>query len=240
MSLDNAIASRSELLQTIGKNVLNVKYPKEFELYVCALELLDSNNNTLRYFVFPVMPSSIDESKPQNNNIKKTLAGITVLSTPTFIPTDITLSGNFGRSFKVLLGGEILDFVSSFRSRIGNNTAKELFDARVKTGYGCLKILEEIIEESKNIDEDGGIRKLILHNPSLGNSYFVKPINARFNQNEQMNMIWSYSVQFKSLAPLESIFSKERLEGMSARLASTAYARKQVDGLVNTLSSMIV
>lgn len=239
MSLENAILNRSTLLQTLGKNALNVKYPKEFELYVCALELLDSSNTTLRYFVFPVMPSSIDENMPQITNVKKTLAGVTVLSTPTFIPTDINLSGNFGRSFKVLLGGDFLDFISSFKNNASKGGEPDFFDERVKSGYGCIKILEEIIKESNNVDADGGLRKLILHNPSIGNSYFVKAMNLKFNQNEQMNMIWNYNVQFKSIAPLDSLFSKSQLEGSAAKLVATAFAQKQVDNLVNKIGSLI-
>jgi hypothetical protein len=248
MSLESAIAGRSALLSTIGKAALNAKYPKEFELYVIALELTDENFNTLRYFVFPVNPSSIEENKPKLTNVKKTLAGVTVLSTTTFIPTDITLSGNFGRKFKVLLGSTYEDFIASFKiftqknpngiitSDSLQNGVVQIFDERVKTGYGCTKILEEIVTLADTVDEFGGIRKLIFHNPALGNSYLVKPINLRLNQNEQTNMIWNYSLQLKSIAPLESLRTKEELESISIQLAKTAYAQKKVDQLLNGLA----
>jgi uncharacterized protein YqfB (UPF0267 family) len=53
MGLESAIAARNSLLTTVGKRVMNIKYPDEFELYVIAFELTDENFNTLRYFVFP-------------------------------------------------------------------------------------------------------------------------------------------------------------------------------------------
>lgn len=242
MSIENAIRNRDHLYTTVGKNALSVKYPDEFELYLCALELLSDSGKTLRYFVFPVMPSSIDEGKNKITNIRKTLAGVTVLSTPTFIPTDITLSGNFGRSFKVLLGGDYVDFISSFKDGSGKggiNGVKELFDERVKTGYGCCKILEDIIDQADKIGEDGKLTKLILHNPSIGNSYVVKPISFRMNQSEQTNMIWNYNVMFKSIAPLESLYSKKELEKQALTLSITGYTQKKVNQLVNTVSTFI-
>lgn len=243
MSIDNVVRNRNESLLTLGKNALNVKHPDEFELYLCALELVDESNRTLRYFVFPVMPSSIDEGKPKITNIKKTLAGVTVLRTPTFVPTDINLNGNFGRSFKVLLGGDYLDFVSSFSDNgSGNgftNGVQDFFDEKVKTGYGCCKILESIIDESDKIGTDGKMRKLILHNPSIGNSYVVEPINFRMSQSEQTNMIWNYSVSFKSVATLKSLYSKKDLEKVAQRLNITGHMQKQVNLLVNTVSAFI-
>lgn len=254
MSLLSALQSRNDLLYQYGKNALNVKYPKEFELYIIALELTDENFNTLKYFVFPVNPSSLEESKPQLTNVKKTNTGVTVLKTPTFVPTDITLSGTFGRGFKVLLGSTYEDFIHSFQETrdfvygdsitVTNKSSikkglKQTFDDRIKTGYGCIKILEEIIEESKLIGKDGQLRKLIFHNPALGNSYLVTAGTLRLFQNEQTNMIWSYSLPLKSIAPLEALYNKQQLESISKQLNVTNYIQKRVNGLVRTTSKIL-
>lgn len=254
MSLLSAIQARADIETQFGKNVLNMKYPKEFELYIIALELTDENFNTLRYFVFPVNPSSLEESKPQLTNVKKTATGVTVLKNPTFVPTDISISGTFGRGFKVLLGSNYEDFVHSFQETrdfsYGNSTTVtnknsvkqglgELFDDRIKTGYGCIKILEEIIEESKKIGKDGQLRKLIFHNPALGNSYLVTASTLRLYQSEQTNMIWSYSLSLKSIAPLEALYNKQQLESISKQLNVTNYVQKRVNGLVRTVSKVL-
>jgi hypothetical protein len=245
MSIENVVRNRDALLIQVGKAGLNVKYPKEFEFYICALELIDDEGKTLRYFVFPVMPSTLDENKPKLSNIKKTLSGVTVLKTPAFVPTDINLSGSFGRKFRVLLGTEYTDFVSSFKDN-GSVTrdsfkggVKELFDERIKTGYGCTKILEEIIDQSTAIGEDGKLRKLILHNPASGNSYLVEPVNMKITQSEQTNMIWNYSLQLKSIAPLESLKTKREQESISKNLVVTGHIQKQVDRLINTVSALV-
>lgn len=244
MSLESAIQNRSTLLYELGKTALNIRYPNEFELYLCALELVDEEGKTLRYFVFPVMPSGISETKPQLTNIKKTLAGVTVLSSPTFMPTDITLSGNFGRKFKVLLGTDLQDFASSFtvNNQITANSVisgvGQFFDARIKTGYGCIKILEEIINQSNQIDS-GGIKRLIFYNQALGNSYLVKATSLTFNQSQESNMIWNYNLQLKSIAPLESIKTSKEIQDQNFRLDTTGFAQKQLNNLVNSISNMI-
>lgn len=230
---------------TIGKNAMNVKYPKEFELYLCALELTNEVGKTLRYFIFPIMPSTLEELKPKITNVKKTLAGVTTLKTPTFIPTDITLSGNFGRKFKVLLGTDYVDLISSFKDSsdkvTGNSVGaglKEVFDDRIKTGYGCTKILEDIVDESNAIGDDGQLRKLIFHNPALGNSYYVVASNLRISQSEQTNMIWNYSLQLKSIAPLDSLRTKAEQESASKRLNVTGYVQKKVDKVINGVTAI--
>lgn len=246
MSLENVVLNRDKLLLTIGKNAMNIKYPKEFELYLCALELTDQNFKTLRYFVFPIMPSSMDEGKPQPVSVLRTLGGITTNESPTFTPTDISISGNFGRKFKILLGTDYVDFVSSFTAPGGGITGKsfnagvkEMFDDRVKSGYGCLKIMEEIIEQSRQIGEDGQLRKLIWHNPALGNSYLVKGQNVRLTMTEQTNMVWGYNLQMKSIAPLESLLTTQELESVAKRLNITGYIQKKVDTLLNNITALI-
>lgn len=244
MSIENAVRNRGLLLEEIGKTALNIRYPKEFELYLCALELTDQDGQTLKYFIFPIMPSGISETKPQLTNIKKTLAGVTVLSSPTFMPTDITLNGNFGRKFKVLLGTDLQDFASSFtvNNQITPNSilsgVGDFFDNRIKTGYGCIKILEEIIQQSNQIDS-GGAKRLIFYNQALGNSYLVKATSLTFNQSQETNMIWNYNLQLRSIAPLEAIKTPKEIQDQNFKLDTTGFAQKQVNNLVNNLSGMI-
>lgn len=238
-------ATYTDLLIQIGRPALNARYPKEFELYMCALELIDQEGATLRYFIFPVMPSNIDESQPQITNIKKSLAGITVLSNPTFVPGDISLSGNFGRKFKVLLGVDYTDLISSFSTQGGQLTsssviegASDFFDKRVKTGYGCCKILEEIIAESKAVDEKG-VRRLIFYNPALGNNYLVKPTSLRFSMSQESNMIWNYSLNLKTIASLESLNSISQTQQSEERLITTGYIQQQAQKILSSLTSIL-
>jgi hypothetical protein len=245
MSVENAIIKHSLLLAQAGKVALNISHPNEFELYMCALELTDENYKTIQYFVFPVMPTTIDETQTFLTNIKKTLGGIVVLSSPTFNPIDVTLAGTFGRKFKVLLGESYTDFVSSFTiggsvvtaGSIGKG-AVQTFDSRVKTGYGCLKIMEEMIGSTNVVDKRGS-RRLILHNPALGNSYLVKPQSLKLSQSQDTNMIWSYSLSLKAIAPLNHIFSSEELKSQRIALTATGYVQKGVDNVIGALTEKI-
>jgi hypothetical protein len=245
MTLQQAALTQVAKLGEVGKAALNLQYPNEFELYVIALELTDQNFNTLKYFVFPIMPNGLDENIEQLVSVKKTMAGVSVLSSPTFNPTTISLNGSFGRSFKIVLGSDAQELLHSFTTSTGAVTGKSIlagaanfFDNRIKTGYGCIKILQDIIEQSQQVDEKG-IRHLILYNPALGNNYLVKAVNLRFNQSLDSNMIWNYNLQLKSIAPLEAIKTKQELDDARFRLNSTSYAQKQSQRLVNGLSRVL-
>lgn len=245
MSAQSALKNQIILLESIGKPALNALYPDEFELYVCALELVDQTGKTLRYFIFPVNPSSIDENQPQINNIKKTLAGVTTLSTPTFVPVDITLTGNFGRKFKVLLGTDYVDFLNSFKTDIGQTTASSLasglgtvFDQRTKTGYGCLKILEDLIKEASVVDSFGP-RRLIFYNPAFGTSYLIRPQSFKIQMSQESNMIHNYYLTMKGVAPLDSLLSQKQLQSEAVRLNTTNYVQSETNRVVQGLLTIL-
>jgi len=240
MSIENAIARRYQTAGIVGKIGLTTSYPDEFEVYMCALELVDENNKTIEYFIFPTFPNSITETQNEITNIKKTAGGVTTLTTPQFIPRDITLQGTFGRSFKFLMGKTHQELASSFREDIKNlsfkniNTIDNVFDDKVKTGYGCLKILERIIKESKSVE--GGLKRLIFYNLALGNSYFVKVMNFTPSQNPETNMMWSYSLQMKAIAPINAFTT-----GLKnyKQLRTDAYIQTQVDKLGRNISRIV-
>lgn len=245
MSIENVARRHLGVLTQIGKVGLNISHPKEFELYLCALELTDENYNTLQYFVFPVMPTNMDETQTFVSNVKKTLGGVSVLNTPTFIPRDITLAGTFGRKFRVLLGQDYTEFISSFKTVDDKMTFQsaldgifQLFDDRVKTGYGCLKIMEEIVNSVNKVDELGS-RRLILHNPAIGNSYLIKPQSLKLSQTQETNMIWSYSLSLKAIASLDHIMSSEKLEEQRVRLNATGYIQKGVDNVIDSITQIL-
>lgn len=245
MSIDNAIKKRLDLLGTVGKQFMSIKYPKEFELYILAFELIDAKGKTLRYFVFPVMPSFLEESYPETVNIRRTLLGVTALSTTTFTPIPISLNGNFGRKFRVLLGTDYVEFANAFTTSNGKVTASsiangvaDVFDQRVKTGYGSLQVLKELLEEASVIDVIGP-RRLIYYNPAFGTSYVVKVMDKKINMSQDTNMLHNYSISLQAIAPLESLKNRNQLEADSQRLIATNYAQKKTNQLVNQLSNIL-
>jgi hypothetical protein len=209
MSLEQAKTRFDSLLRTIGRSTLATLFPDDFEVYITALELVDSQEKTVDYFLFPLNPTSISESENQIVNIKKTAGGISAISTETYMPSIINLSGNFGRKFKILVGNNIVDFKAFVFSETNFNKAAKTFDDTAKTGYGCIKVLEKIIKKSNQLDQNGQPYFLYLYNLNFGKVYLVKCIGQpTFSSSVDQNMIWNYNIQFQTLAKLSQITSK--------------------------------
>ena len=219
------------LTNTIGKSGVSSLFPNDIELYFFALELV-SNGKILEYFVFPVNPQSIKESNTPLMNVKRTAGGITTLSTQTFVPTDITFSGNFGRNFKFLVNSQLISFSSLSFGDLSNITANNIsqqFSPTIKSGYGCMKILERIVNKANQINkETGQPSQLYLYNLALGNNYLVKPVNVTFSQDLNSNMIWNYTLSLKSLARIEDITNTNQ-NTLTAQLSANAIVQKAGD-----------
>ena len=234
MSVESTIDRFKNSQVSLGKRAFNALYPNDVELYVFALEVVNSNNETEDYFVFPINPSSLNEQNSPIQTIKKTAGGITVLSTTTFTPSDISIQGNFGRNFKFLLGKEFISFSALNFTTKPNITFSQEFDAKVKSGYGCIKLLEGIIKKSNTLDGNNKPYALFFYNLALGNSYLIKAINFSFYQNQETNLIWNYNFTIKSLLPIEDVIDKTQKS-----LTQTLSANAAIQDLVNNVSSHI-
>lgn len=209
MSVEDVKQQAFNLFQTVGRSAAAALFPNDFEVYITALELVDSSNKTTDYFLFPLNPQTISESENQILNIRKTAGGISTTSTETFMPTIVNMSGDFGRKFKILVGQNIIDFKAFFFSENKFNSSAQTFNDTVKNGYGCIKILEKIIKKSNQLDQNGQPYFLYLYNLSFGKVYLVKCVSQpTFNCTMDKNMIWSYNIQFQTLAELSQIKSK--------------------------------
>lgn len=207
-----------ELLADLGSSLMSAIAPHDFEYYMVALELTDSDNRTIDYFTFPILPQSIQKTEPKRTNVKQSASGITVLTDTGFTPQQITLKGNFGKSFKLLINakdtdtacvaysisGGRYDLIQSQSKTLGTNISALGFDASVKTGFGALNILRAIISKSNGIDDKGRPFKLIFYNMALGESYLVVvPQNGLvIEQNMTSNGIWSYNLSLTIVSPL--------------------------------------
>lgn len=224
------------LAQQLGMQTLSSVYPYDFEWYMCALELTDSKDQTIDYLAFPIQPDSIQKSEPTRNNIKKSMAGVTVLSNDAYIPQDITIRGSFGRQFKLLLNVKeikgknsqysTVNGVYSLYQKAGASAINyPSFNVAAKNGYGIIKILQAIVNKSVGLDDEGKPFKLYFYNMALGESYLVAipPSGAQFSQDVSKNMVWSYSITMKTLSPLDAV--REEQEGsLRKELSATAVA----------------
>ena len=223
------------LATQLGLQTLSSIFPHDFEWYMVALELTDSEDNTIDYLAFPIQPDSITKSEPTRTNIKKSMSGVTVLSSDAFVPQDITIRGSFGRQFKLLLNIKTISAgtekystvagVYSLHQTRGLSTAINFgsFNLSVKNGYGLTKILQAIVNKSTGLDDKGKPFKLYFYNMALGESYLVAipPSGAQFTQDLSKNMVWSYSLTMKTLAPLDAV-KKSDPKSLGNALATAA------------------
>lgn len=245
MSVESTYNRYKSIRNSLGERALNSLFPNDVELYMIALELVNSNEETEEYFVFPINPSSISEPNNPIQSIQKTAGGITILNTTTFSPTNIQLQGNFGRGFKILLGKEVVTFAAfNFSNKKQNNAiAPQEFDPNIKSGYGCLKILERVINKSNSLDSAGKPYALFFYNLALGNSYLVKALNFTPYTNEDSNRIWSYNLSLQSLIKIEDISNqsqKSLTQSLSINSAIQSSVNSTSSQITQTLSSTIL
>lgn len=237
MSVESEYRRFRALGHDIGKRALNALFPDDFELYIIALELVNSADETEDYFIFPINPNSISEPKNPIQTIRKTAGGVSVMSTDTFNPTTISMQGNFGRQLKFLAGKELISF-SSIGFKPSLNNAKPNFSENFKTGYGCLKVLESIVNKSNTLDRFGKPYALFFYNLALGNNYLVKAIDFTPSMNMDTNMVWGYSLTLKSLIKIEDIVTKDK-RSLIAGLSATSAIQNRVNNIGNSLKALL-
>jgi len=225
-------------LGVLGKVGLNGLYPNDFELYVFALELVNSKGETEEYFIFPINPTNFEEVSKANTSIVKTMGGVVTIDSNTFDPVDIVMSGSFGRKLKFLIGGELIDFGAlSYSSKSGafstNKAAdafkKSVFNSKIKSGYGCIKLLQTMVDKSTSLDQYNKPYSFYLYNLALGNNYLMKCTNLTFKQDMSSNGIWNYTMTIKGLGSMDSIVGGRSAKSLSSSLA----AAKVVQGAAN-------
>lgn len=190
-------------IKQIGKDGFHSKYKNEFELYICSFELVDSNDESVQLFVFPVMPNSIGIADHSPVSVTKTGSGMVNLINTSSNPKHIDLSGDFGRHLKIVVNNKTKDASSvniDSSSRAATENQNE-FDPIIKTGYGAIKIMEKMIDKSFTLDKYGNPYRLFFFNYSFNSHFMVEVMSKRFEQNIQKNMIWSYSIELLATAP---------------------------------------
>lgn len=206
MAIQNITQRRNALIQSVGKKGLQALFPNDFEVYFSALELVDSEDNIVQYFAFPINPNNITENENAITNVKKTNAGITTINTSTFVPIQINISGNFGRRIKLVTRydeGSLpffagVNYSEEFTAKIGFAELSSF----IKSGYGCIKVLDRIVKQSRQLDRNNNPHTLYFYNLSLGNAYIINADSLNLNQNMQSNMIWDYNLSMTAIAPL--------------------------------------
>ena len=98
----------------VGKLTAHTLFPNEFEYYLISFELLDSgaSHKVTDRFIFPVMPDRIEIGKMKTTTIKKSFGGVIAYTNNAFETIPISITGSFGRRFRLLVGNKRTDEVS--------------------------------------------------------------------------------------------------------------------------------
>ena len=199
-------------LSSATNSILNSLYPKEFELYMLSLELTTFDDSPIDYLTFPVNPDSLTKVEPKIKDISRSYGAVIVTKTDTFVPQDLVIRGNFGKSFKFLNREDSASgIVNMFKGMVPSFEGE--LSKYWKSGYGCLKVLQSIVQDSDKMD-NGRPRRLYLHNFMLGESYLVEVLNFQMDNNVQRNMIWEYELRLKILTPINAkLTNGEKIKG---------------------------
>lgn len=188
--------SMGGLYSTTIKSTLNTLFPRDFELYLVSLELVGPDDKIEDFFTFPVNPQSINKVESYSKSIERGYGAIVVNKTGYFTPQDITVKGNFGKSFKILVRNKnSVPFTSVYKK------GKEEFSSTVKSGYGSFKVLQDICRKSNEL-VNGRPKKLYFHNFPLGESYLVEVLDFNEDTSVSNNMMWNYVLRMKVLSPI--------------------------------------
>lgn len=192
-----------------SKALLHSTFPNDVEYYLCSIELLEiingSEPKTFEYFTFPIMPENIKISDSKVQTTSKTLEGVVVIENNTFTPKTITINGNFGRKIKML------NLELSFDSQRQEFANFKEANSEIKTGYGVMKRLQRIIENSSYLLNGNPI--LAMFYCYAFNAHYVVQFNSNsFEQSVSKNMIWEYNLNMTAIAPANQILGNKYLK----------------------------
>lgn len=224
-----------------GRATLHAMAPDDFEYYACVMQLVNSQGEIVQIFNFPVMPNAMSLNKRPLVNIKKTARGYLDQFSTSFSGDVISISGTFGRKFRLLISND--NNLNEAKKGKGTEQLKDFvkntFDAKVKTGYGALKLLEKIIYKSTELDEFNQPHRLFFYNFAFNESFLVEVVNWGKQQSLENNIMWNYSLEMKALANADTLESAAASNGKSniKNLLATAALQKSLNKTFNNLTA---
>lgn len=221
--INGAISTALNTVVELGKGALHATAPDNFEYYMCSFELFDSMHKSKGFLTFPVMPNNIMETKTNLKTVTKTVSETITLFNSSFAPRDISIQGTFGRKLRLLLGVQEVSDVGAgagFSINIGNTEITPL----IKTGYGVMKVMKDIIDTADTLDMFQRAHYLIFHNYALNTHYIVEVLQSSFSQSVENNMLWFYNIEMKAVAPASSISAGFNVDSFIGGVANQALA----------------
>ena len=182
MLIDSFKSAAISALNAGGEAALYALFPDNYELYLVILQVVDDDLNEVKdYLVFPVNPDSIMRIQKTFTNIKKSFSSVHVIDNNSFVPFPISMNGSFGRGLRTVFTGNSL--------------------ITVKTGFGVVTYLKNLITLSKKTNENGRPYRTVLYNLTFGETYTVEVNECRYSQSMGTNRIWNYDLNMTTVSP---------------------------------------
>ena len=106
----------------------------------------------------------------------------------------------------------------------------------IKTGFGSIKVLQKLLENSKTLDQKGKPVRLYFYNFAFSENYVVEVMDKVFSQSKESNMIWNYNVSLKAVAPINNtIRSKSSL----ISILNVRSLQKNINSLASNINSAL-
>ena len=239
--INGAISTALNTVVELGKGALHATAPDNFEYYMCAFELFNGNMENIGFLTFPVMPNNIMETKTSIKTITKTVDAVVTLFNSSFTPRDISIQGTFGRKLRLLLGvKDVSEPISGAGFSFGlENELNSAANPLIRTGYGVMKIMKNIIDTADVLDNNGMPHFLVFHNYALNTHYIVEVLQNSYSQGIENNMLWFYNIEMKAVAPASSIGLGDDkasfLDGVVANQALAGAAGKVVNSVLRKI-----
>lgn len=233
-----------DLVNRVGGAAAHSLFPLDLDTYYSmSLQLVDHTPETIDYFVWPVLPQQYQVGYKSLSTVKKTAGGTLSIKSQGFTPKSISLTGNFGKNFRVMVGQTHVSAKAwRFSAAGGDYTGgltqikKKPFMVGIKNGYGALKILEAICFKSNQLDKDGYPYTLFFYNPSFGESYVVNVDSININQTVQQMGLWQYQLSMTALNFVNAKFSTIRHIGVDTlQRALTGVLKETKAAIINEL-----
>lgn len=222
MSVEVVKNKATEFAQNMGRAALHALAPNDFEYYACSFELLSHDFQVLDIFHFPVMPNGMSMNKQSLVSIKKTGRSYLSQFNDSFVGQTISLQGTFGRKFRLMIS---TDKGKSLTTGKGGQ-----FDLKVKTGYGAMKLMENIIGQVYKVNNLQP-KLLIFNNLAFNQSFVVEVLNFNPTMSVENNMIWNYSLEMKAIANANNLELVNRSSGRLVDLLAADVLNKTANSL---------
>ena len=219
------MALSTGVLRDLGRLAAAQVFPNDVEQFFITIQVLEQDSPKIVItHTMPIMPEQMHIMQQYLLNITNTFSGVFVDDFGP-APKHMTFSGTFGRKISFLSGD------AAFGSFTPGAPA-------VRTGFGVLKHLEQLVEESHGVNPSTGQpRKTILYNWAFNQhtEITINSFSARMAVNQ--NNIWLYQMNMTGLRPfLISGFSFDQVLRQIVGRAATRVVR---DVLAKSLGALV-